>query len=136
MTFNTGSFENASSGSLRAFMDAYIEAALWSSHDDDGAPLGQYDGELSTDTRAAMERDCAAFHEAHSDRFGWGEGQGSDEQGGHDFWLTRNHHGAGFWDREELWGVDGAKVLTDASHAFGEYDLYIGDDGLIHGAKG
>lgn len=22
-----------------------------------------------------------------------------DEQIGHDFWLTRNHHGAGFWDR-------------------------------------
>lgn len=25
-----------------------------------------------------------------------------DERFGHDFWLTRNGHGAGFWDRSEL----------------------------------
>lgn len=27
------------------------------------------------------------------------DGAQSDEQIGHDFWLTRNGHGAGFWDR-------------------------------------
>jgi hypothetical protein len=50
---------------------------------------------------------------------------------GHDFWLTRNRHGAGFWDGDwpESWG----DRLTERSHAYGEVDLYVGDDGLIYG---
>jgi len=54
----------------------------------------------------------------------------SDEQLGHDLWLTRNHHGAGFWDRgydEEI-----GKKLTDAAQELGGTDLYIGDDGEIY----
>ena len=48
---------------------------------------------------------------------------------GHDFWLTRNGHGAGFWDR----GLgEAGKKLTDAAHAFGECNLYLGDDDVIH----
>ena len=50
---------------------------------------------------------------------------------GHDFWLTRNRHGAGFWDRGlEFVGIN----LTDAAHAWGEFNLYVGDDGLIYGS--
>lgn len=39
---------------------------------------------------------------------------------GHDFWLTRGRHGAGFWDRGmgEL-----GQLLTDAAHAAGEVDF-------------
>ncbi|GAA3632936.1 hypothetical protein [Microlunatus ginsengisoli] len=47
----------------------------------------------------------------------------------HDFWLTRNRHGAGFWDRG--YGEDG-DTLTEAAHAYGGVDLYIGEDGRIH----
>jgi hypothetical protein len=49
---------------------------------------------------------------------------------GHDFWLTRNGHGAGFWDGD--WPEPLATVLTDAAHAFGELSPYVGDDGLIY----
>jgi hypothetical protein len=42
-------------------------------------------------------------------------------QVGHDFALTRNRHGAGFWDRG--YGKLG-DVLTDRSHTYGEIDLY------------
>lgn len=43
------------------------------------------------------------------------------EQVGHDFWLTRNHHGAGFWDRPEVYGgKDNAEKLTESAHSFGE----------------
>lgn len=52
------------------------------------------------------------------------------EQIGHDFWLTRNHHGAGFWDRGLSNGR--GKILTDIAHSFGELILYVGDDGQIH----
>lgn len=44
---------------------------------------------------------------------------------GHDFWLTRNGHGAGFWDGdlpEEL-----GKKLTKISEEFGNIGLYIND---------
>lgn len=45
----------------------------------------------------------------------------SAEQLGHDFSLTRNHHGAGFWDRglEEL-----GQYLTTAAHGYGSSSLY------------
>lgn len=48
---------------------------------------------------------------------------------GHDLWLTRNGHGAGFWDRD--YGKLG-DILTDAAHAMGECYLYVGDDGKIY----
>ena len=43
--------------------------------------------------------------------------------------LTRNRHGAGFWDRGH---GDKGKRLTDAAHAYGSSDAYLGDDGLLY----
>ena len=51
------------------------------------------------------------------------------ERAGMNFWLTRNGHGSGFWDGD--WG-DWGDELTDASKAFGECDLYVGDDGMLY----
>ena len=51
---------------------------------------------------------------------------------GHDFWLTRNRHGAGFWEKGD-WPEDAGQRLTKSSEAFGEYNLYVGDDGKIYG---
>jgi hypothetical protein len=46
-------------------------------------------------------------------------------QMGHDFWLTRNGHGSGFWDRD---GHDNNKeALTDLAKAFGTSEAYIND---------
>lgn len=47
---------------------------------------------------------------------------------GHDFWLTRNHHGAGFWDRGL--GPVGRR-LYGAAHVYGGVDLYIDDEGKV-----
>jgi hypothetical protein len=52
------------------------------------------------------------------------------DRAGHDFWLTRNGHGCGFWDGD--WPEPAATILTNASNACGECDLYIGDDGRIY----
>jgi hypothetical protein len=49
---------------------------------------------------------------------------------GHDFWLTRNGHGAGFWDGD--WTEPAATILTNAAKAFDECNLYLGDDQAIH----
>jgi hypothetical protein len=49
---------------------------------------------------------------------------------GHDFTLTANHHGAGFWDRGERTGA--AERLTEASHPYGSIGLERGDDGNVY----
>lgn len=54
----------------------------------------------------------------------------SPESVGHDFWLTRNRHGAGFWDGD--YAPEVGKRLTDAAHAYGSCDLYVGDDGWVY----
>ncbi len=50
---------------------------------------------------------------------------------GHNFWLTRNGHGAGFWDSDDYTEEVG-KILSDISTTFGNVDLYIGDDGKVY----
>lgn len=47
---------------------------------------------------------------------------------GMDFWLTRNRHGAGFFDRN----YEHEKELTNAAQIQKEVDLYIGDDNKLH----
>ena len=47
---------------------------------------------------------------------------------GHDFALTRNRHGVGFWDGD--WPVYG-DLLTKLAHSFGEIELYVSDEGEI-----
>lgn len=54
---------------------------------------------------------------------------GSDWPGqfGHDLALTRNHHGAGFWDR----GLgDAGDVLTDWAHSLGTLNVFHGHDSI------
>lgn len=112
---------------LDTFVEAYLECALWSSLDDSGEPLDDtYDsGDIADDARTEMTRECTDFIDANTaDLTNIDAGQA-----GHDFWLTRNHHGAGFWDR----GLgDVGDRLTKAAHAYGDSDLYIGDDGKLY----
>jgi hypothetical protein len=60
-------------------------------------------------------------------------GYGSYDQVGEDFSLTRNRHGAGFWDRGlgEL-GTD----LSEMSRPFGSVIFELADDGKIHSKDG
>lgn len=119
------------------FTTAYIECALWSSTDDNGEPMdGLYTvDDIDPDTLARMVEDCADFQAEDQVReiLGSEECEADDEQAGHDFWMTRNGHGAGFWDRGGLYGSEKAgRILTDCAKAWGSFDLYIGDDGNIH----
>ena len=126
---------------LDAFTRAYIQTALWSSTDDDGTPLDQdYDeGDLAPETLARIVTDCARFQKEQAATIAAAIDTGEvrcgpdfdeTERAGHDFWLTRNGHGAGFWDG--AWPEPYATTLTNAAHAFGSFDLYVGDDGLIY----
>lgn len=51
-------------------------------------------------------------------------------QAGHDLWLTRNRHGAGFWDHGRRGDEADAALrrLTGAAHDYGSQDLVEGSD--------
>lgn len=120
---------------LERFTQGYIDAALWSSTDDEGEPLDRYClDDIAPETMDRMRKDCAAFYAANIPAIDNGPvhavGCSNEEYAGHDFWLTRNGHGAGYWDGD--WPEPAATALADRAKAFGECDLYIGDDGLIY----
>lgn len=132
---------NTSERSLKLFTNAYIESALWSSMDDDDVPLDRNYGveDIALETLVRMQADCRAFVEANEDAIVAAIDSGQvrcgpdfEEYGhaGHDFWLTRNGHGAGFWDGD--WPEPWADLLDKAAKAAGECDLYVGDDGRIY----
>lgn len=54
------------------------------------------------------------------------------DQVAHDWVLTRNGHGTGFWDRCYCGHDEAARHLSEVSRAQGEIDLYIGDDGKLY----
>lgn len=118
---------------LDEFERAFFECALWSTTDNatdsGGDPLDEnYSiADIAEDTIADLLKDCTEFREANA---GMLDRAGADAQNGHDFWLTRNRHGAGFWDRG--YPTDVSDALTAASHAYGNVDLYVGDDGKIY----
>lgn len=123
--------------------EAYLATALWSSScygtaDHDGCrgadcdtslqDVGYTTGDLSTqaheqatanvrDFLALLGRERVGYHDL------------TEEMMGHDFWLTRNRHGTGFWDRGlgEL-----GDQLTKWAQTYGEADLYAGDDGEVY----
>lgn len=117
------------------FTEAYIECAYWSSIDDNGDPIDELDADAAPELIAKMEADCAVFQERHaillSFAYDHDEVAYDGVRAGHDFWLTRNGHGAGFWDRDL--GEVGDE-LTKAAHTFGSVDLYVGDNGQIYGS--
>lgn len=133
-------------GKLDNFCRGYIIAMLWSSTDESDEAGGEHlDAnysieDLSTDAIQQVLHDCKAFQEKGARlldiafRLGYDspDGSGPEAMAGHDFWLTRNGHGAGFWDRTELDKGGIGDKLTELAKSFGEVYPYVGDDGQIH----
>lgn len=142
---NTGPLAWAS---LDAFTQGYIEALFFTEEEslrfpDTGEGLGgRMNGgdigfsDLAPEALASIIADCEAFKARHVHTLAATYGAGCDDgseytptRAGHDFWLTRNGHGAGFWDRGlgEL-----GDTLDAASGVVGEVNAYIGDDGKVY----
>lgn len=118
---------------LDEFVDAYIECALWSTTDNSdengGEPFDTSYGpdDLTKETYRAMRKDCEDFlkenyEDIPRDRY---------KQAGHDFWLTREGHGSGYWDGG--WPHAAGQRLTKSSKNYGSFNLMLGEDGKIHG---
>lgn len=137
---------------LNHAVTACLSTALWSSVDDNDVPLNQnYEiKDIASDSYHEVLRECnvmltvAMLVWRLTDLDGVDKTEGSDVaealrdyftheyvagQIGHDFWLTRNGHGTGFWDRG-LGNVGDA--LTEVAESFCEVSLIVGDDSLLH----
>lgn len=129
------------------FLRGYMAALWWSSSDtshEDGEHLDQY--EPSEAAVAKCTEHCRAFYQtnekdidAAAQLYDLSSADGADtgyDFAGHDFALTRNRHGTGFWARQELKEdleeESLGQRLTQAAHAAGEVHPYLGDDNLIH----
>ena len=107
------------------FASQFIETALWSSTDDEGEPL---DNLYSVEdfTKEALKSLISTAHDfeaVNEDLLEEAyEATGQDaSQAGHHFWLTKEGHGAGFWDG--AWGDYGDR-LTDLSRPYGSDYIY------------
>ena len=68
---------------------------------------------------ASIRQDCRDFYDANEQDLDEYDDVYSYEYAGHDFYLTREGHGTGYWDR----GLGAlGKRLTEASEAFGSDD--------------
>lgn len=102
----------------QAFLGAYIEAIFFTETGDIDQP--PTDSELSAFSKLQAGQDCGRF---------WGtygalivEAGADPSQAGHDFWLTRQGHGTGFWDRDDdTYGTEELRDELDrASRCVGE----------------
>ena len=110
-----------------AFLESYLEAALWSSISDFGEPLDySYTiDDFTPEALGAAKKDCEGFKKLAGPLL-----DDLDEtQVAHDFWLTRNGHGAGFWDGDYEQSV--GEQLTKIANSFGDVYLFVNSDDLI-----
>lgn len=122
---------------MDAMVQGYLECALWSSTecDEDGNDCHPLDDNYGVDDIApeavvSAIDDCQDFVDLATEVGVDLNAIGMEPSTiGHDFWLTRNGHGAGFWDRDL--GKVGDQ-LTRWSKTFSGIDPYVGDDGFIY----
>lgn len=115
----------------KEIINHYLVTALWSSTDDDtdepfdaNYNISDFDKESVREVEKDLEKfikEAGRLLDKVDDK----------SQIGHDFWLTRNHHGAGFWDRPEVYGEEEAKKLTEIATKFPEKYLFA-EGGKVH----
>lgn len=116
------------------FFEAYLEAALFTSMDESdpntgGEPLDKNFSmsDLTVAARTKLRRDAAEFFTEALPILGRARclyKKGTKmEHAGHDFWLTQNGHGAGYWDGD--WAEPEAHELTELAKSYGEVNLYV-----------
>lgn len=112
---------------MEDFISGYIACALWCGVVDDEDNAEWDEDELTPKALETMRREASAFYENYHPL--WDNAKNySNDSAGHDFWLSRNRHGAGFWDRGL--GEVGAK-LHEAAVVYGEQNLVVNDEGKL-----
>jgi hypothetical protein len=117
------------------FTRAYIQAMMWTEYADEELEIPideEHDlDDLAPEALAAIVAVCKEFQESNAAALAeaYASPTYDEERAGLDFWLTRNGHGVGFWDRG-LGSI--GDVLTRAAKVYGECHGYVGDDGKVY----
>lgn len=115
---------------LETVTEHYLIAMLWTETGDDDEFLDRDYGtdDVSTAARNTATGDCESFLELAASLIEQLPDSYTAEQFGHDFLLTRNGHGAGFWDR----GLgDTGREFTQHANSYGDIHAFIDDAGTI-----
>ena len=116
---------------------SYLGTLLWSSTvGDDDTPADEFDA--STELISTCEKDWDRFCSLLPDGFDPEDqllrmtqpGMDAWDYLAHDFALTRNHHGTGFWDTGR-WAEPWGDKLTKLAHQFPEIELLLNTDGTV-----
>jgi hypothetical protein len=121
--------------------DHALIALLWSETADDGTPLDSGNFQCGAELKARVAADWQRFQDAAVDlRFDPEEHRACalhpDNDGdawnaaAHDFILTRNGHGTGFWDSGR-WAPPWDQRLTALATSFGELHCWVDEEGVI-----
>jgi len=113
---------------FETFVRSYLETALWCSHDinndenDDSSLESQNYSIDDFDAKSfsKLEMDCSSFFHANFEMI-----KDNISLAGHDFFLTQNRHGAGFWDGD--WPKEIGDKLTKESHNYGETNFWVSE---------
>ena len=103
------------------FFNEYINAMLFYTTDDNDTSLDvNYSiNDIDDDSLNRLKNGCVDFVKEN-----WNILMNEDaRQAGHDFWLTRNGHGTGFWDGDYDDKV--GDILTESCKLYGEINPYI-----------
>lgn len=117
---------------LAQFIEGYMVAAVWTAHETDGFPDVDL---LADETKQALTAQATEFYnENYSllDEYNRARVVEDDAPiwvcAGHDLWLTRNGHGAGFWDRGAGALGDQLTALVGHGTKYPQVEVYLGDD--------
>lgn len=119
---------------------------LWSEYDENGEPLDSSDVPVSESLLATIRGEWEDFRNKaealgfdaneHCARMLHPDCEGDAwNAAAHDFILTRNGHGTGFWDPGR-WCAPWGEKLTVLCRKFGSINAYQGDDGLLYCEQG
>lgn len=125
----------ASQYTIANWQDPETQEAVTEGQADGNVPSDAGFDDLHPDALADIITACEAFEKEAGDLIAAAVGKGDyskcDARGyahgeavGHDFWLTRNGHGVGFWDRNL---GDEGDALSKIARKFGEAYVWFGD---------
>jgi hypothetical protein len=125
--FMNGYFECLFFTEEDSLSESWLEAYGEEPEDDDYGSVDVSEFAFTARGLKQIISDCkdfkAACAEEGLDLDKWGQ-----SKAGHDFWLTRNGHGAGFWDR----GRKDGDALTKIAKSFGAINVAVGETGDLY----
>jgi hypothetical protein len=108
---------------IDAIRNSYFESALWTDGDQNEELEDKTIYDFSNETKEKTKTEIIWFIYTANSRINGALDDITDESIGHDLWLTRNRHGAGFFDRN--YDGDISDLLTELSQELGSADLEV-----------